>query len=134
MSVNFFLQNEHTDWLVVIESKPNRLLTDLEPVTVANRFLRTANKFKWISFSMKFGVGNSRVRADLVQTLAGPERLSLSRRDQGTALLVFMVLGLIEEITVSHAGWLNERIVAVCAAGLVAGPWVGLLSVCLSPG
>jgi two-component system, LytTR family, sensor kinase len=50
----------------------------------------------------------------------------LSMRDQGTALLVFLVLGLVEEITVSQAGWLNERIVAVCAAGLVAGPWVGL--------
>jgi hypothetical protein len=31
-----------------------------------------------------------------------------------------------KEATVSHAGLLNERIVAVCAAGLVAGPWVGL--------
>src|ERR1700722_12765423 len=55
-----------------------------------------------------------------------PERSLLSIRDQGTALLVFLVLGLVEEATVSHAGWLNERIVAVCAAGLVAGPWVGL--------
>jgi two-component system, LytTR family, sensor kinase len=55
-----------------------------------------------------------------------PERSLLSGRDQGTALLVFLVLGLIEEATVSHAGWRNERIVAVCAAGLVAGPWVGL--------
>jgi len=54
------------------------------------------------------------------------ERSLLSRRDQGTALLVFLILGLIEETTVSHAGWLNERIVAVCAAGLLAGPWVGL--------
>jgi two-component system LytT family sensor kinase len=54
------------------------------------------------------------------------ERSLLSRRDQGTALLVFLVLGLVEEATLSHAGWLNERIVAVCAAGLVAGPWVGL--------
>jgi two-component system sensor histidine kinase LytS len=42
------------------------------------------------------------------------------------ALLVFLALGLVEELTASHAGWLNERIVAVCAAGLVAGPWVGL--------
>jgi two-component system sensor histidine kinase LytS len=42
------------------------------------------------------------------------------------ALLVFMALGLVEEVTASHAGWFNERIVAVCAAGLVAGPWVGL--------
>jgi two-component system, LytTR family, sensor kinase len=54
------------------------------------------------------------------------ERSLLSRRDQGTALLVFLILGLVEEATVSHAGLLNERIVAVCAAGLVAGPWVGL--------
>jgi hypothetical protein len=50
----------------------------------------------------------------------------VSRRDQGTALLVFLVLGLIEETAVSHTGLLNERIVAVCAAGLVAGPGVGL--------
>jgi two-component system, LytTR family, sensor kinase len=53
-------------------------------------------------------------------------RFPSSRRDQGMALLVFLVLGLVEEITLSRAGWLNERIVAVCAAGLVAGPWVGL--------
>ena len=62
----------------------------------------------------------------LVPGFRQPERSLLSRRDQGTALLVFLVLGLVEEVTVSHAGWLNERIVAVCAAGLVAGPWVGL--------
>ena len=62
----------------------------------------------------------------LVPGLRQPERSLLSRRDQGTALLVFLVLGLVEEVTVSHAGWLNERIVAVCAAGLVAGPWVGV--------
>jgi two-component system, LytTR family, sensor kinase len=62
----------------------------------------------------------------LVPGFRRPERSLLSRRDRGTALLVFLVLGLVEETTVSHAGWLNERIVAVCAAGLVAGPWVGL--------
>ena len=55
-----------------------------------------------------------------------PERSLLSRHDQGTALVVFLILGLVEELTVSHSGWFNERIVAVCAAGLVAGPWVGL--------
>jgi LytS/YehU family sensor histidine kinase len=54
-------------------------------------------------------------------------RSLLSRRDQGTALLVFMSLGLLEQATASHAGWLSERIVAVCAGGLVAGPWVGLV-------
>jgi two-component system LytT family sensor kinase len=55
-----------------------------------------------------------------------PERSLLSRPNQGMALLAFLVLGLVEEATVSHAGLLNERIVAACAAGLVAGPWVGL--------
>jgi two-component system, LytTR family, sensor kinase len=63
----------------------------------------------------------------LVPGFRQPERSLLSRRDQGTVLLVFLVLGLVEEVTVSRAGWLNERIVAVCAAGLVAGPWVGLV-------
>ena len=62
----------------------------------------------------------------LVPDLRKPERSLLSRRDQGTALLVFLLLGLVEEATVSHAGLINERIVAVCAAGLVAGPWAGL--------
>jgi two-component system LytT family sensor kinase len=62
----------------------------------------------------------------LVPGFRQPVRSLLSRRDQGTALLVFMSLGLLEEATASHAGWLNERIVAVCAAGLLAGPWVGL--------
>ena len=63
----------------------------------------------------------------LVPGFRRPERSLLSRGDQGTALLVFLVLGLVEEVTVSHAGWLNERIVAVCAAGLVAGPLVGVV-------
>ena len=55
-----------------------------------------------------------------------PERSLLSRRDQRPVLVVFLILGLLEETTASHAGWLNERIVAVCSAGLVAGPGVGL--------
>src|SRR5580700_8815153 len=63
----------------------------------------------------------------LVPGFRRQERSLLSGRDQGTALLVFLVLGLVEEVTVSHAGWLYERLVAVCAAGLVAGPWVGLV-------
>src|SRR6516164_3650970 len=63
----------------------------------------------------------------LVPGFRRPARSWLSRRDQGTALLVFLVLGLVEEVAVSGAGLLNERIVAaVCAAGLVAGPWVAL--------
>src|ERR1700722_7002140 len=55
-----------------------------------------------------------------------PERSLLSRRDQGTALLIFLALGFVDELTVSYAGWINERTVEVCAAGLLAGPWVGL--------
>jgi two-component system, LytTR family, sensor kinase len=62
----------------------------------------------------------------LVPGFRQPERSLLSRRDQVTALVVFFFLGLVEEVTLSHSGWLNERIVAVCAAGLVAGPWVGV--------
>jgi two-component system, LytTR family, sensor kinase len=62
----------------------------------------------------------------LVPGFRSLERSLLSRRDQGAVLLVFTILGFVEEATVSHAGLLNERIVAACAAGLVAGPWVGL--------
>jgi hypothetical protein len=61
-----------------------------------------------------------------VPGLTVQERSLLLMRDRGTALLVFLVLGLVEEASASHSGWLNERIVAVCAAGLVAGPCVGL--------
>jgi two-component system sensor histidine kinase LytS len=61
----------------------------------------------------------------LVPGFRQPGRSLLSSRDQVTVLLVFLVLGLVEEVTVSRAGWINERIVAVCAAGLVAGSWVG---------
>src|SRR5260221_3143441 len=55
------------------------------------------------------------------------ERSLLSARDRGTALCVFLLLGLVEELSDSHSGWLNERIVTACAAGLVAGPWVGMV-------
>jgi len=55
------------------------------------------------------------------------ERSLLSVRDRGTALLVFMVLGLVEEAAVGKTGWFNHRIVAVCAAGLLAGPGVGVV-------
>jgi two-component system, LytTR family, sensor kinase len=62
----------------------------------------------------------------LVPGLRLQDRSLLSMRDRGIALLVFLVLGLVEEASISHSGWLNERIVSVCAAGLLAGPWVGL--------
>ncbi|HEX6566857.1 MAG TPA: histidine kinase [Chthoniobacterales bacterium] len=53
-------------------------------------------------------------------------RSRLSFRDRGAALLVFLALGLVEEFTVRQMVF-NQRIVAVCAAGLLSGPTVGLV-------
>jgi LytS/YehU family sensor histidine kinase len=50
-----------------------------------------------------------------------------SMRGKGTKLLVFLLLGLVEEAAVGKTGWFNHRIIAVCAAGLLAGPGVGAL-------
>jgi two-component system, LytTR family, sensor kinase len=63
----------------------------------------------------------------LVPGFRRPDRSLLSVRDKGTALLVFLLLGFLEEAVVRETGWFNQRIVAVCAAGLVAGPVVGLI-------
>ena len=63
----------------------------------------------------------------LVPGFRGSERSLLVARDRGTALLVFLVLGFVEESSASQTAWLNERIVTVCAAGLVAGPLIGLI-------
>src|SRR6516164_6287350 len=62
----------------------------------------------------------------LVPGFRRAERSLLSRRDQGTALLVFLVLSLVEEGIFWDDGPINGRIVAACAAGLIAGPWIGL--------
>jgi len=61
----------------------------------------------------------------LVPGLRGSEQSLLSVRDRGTALLVFMFLGMVEQAAVGQTGLFNHRIVAVCAAGLLAGPEVG---------
>jgi two-component system LytT family sensor kinase len=63
----------------------------------------------------------------LVPGFRRSERSLLSARDRGTALLVFMVLGLVEQADVGQTGWFNHRIIAVCAAGLLAGPGVGVV-------
>ena len=47
--------------------------------------------------------------------------------DKATKLLVFLLLGLVEDATVGATGWFNHRIIAVCVAGLLAGPGVGTL-------
>ena len=61
----------------------------------------------------------------LVPGFRRSERSLLSMRDRGTALLVFLILGLVEEAATGQTGWFNHRIVAVCAAGLLSGPVVG---------
>src|SRR3977135_3240153 len=63
----------------------------------------------------------------LVPGFRRSERSLLSVRDRGTALLVFMVLGLVEEATVGQTGWVNHPIVAVCWAGLLGGPGEGVV-------
>jgi len=65
----------------------------------------------------------------LVPGFRRSERSLLSLRDRGTALLVFMILGLVEQTVVGQTGWFNHRIVVVCAAGLLAGPGVGLATI-----
>ena len=62
----------------------------------------------------------------LVPGFRRSERSLLSLSDRGTALLVFMILGLVEQTVVGQTGWFNHRIVVVCAAGLLAGPGVGV--------
>jgi LytS/YehU family sensor histidine kinase len=63
----------------------------------------------------------------LVPGFRRSERSLLSVRDRGTALLVFLVLGVVEEAAVGKTGWFNHRMVAVCAGGLLAGRGVGVV-------
>ena len=63
----------------------------------------------------------------LVPGFRRSERSLLSVRDRGTALPVFLLLGVVEEASVRQTGWFNHRIVVVCAAGLLAGPGVGVV-------
>jgi two-component system, LytTR family, sensor kinase len=62
----------------------------------------------------------------LVPGFRRPNRSLLSIQDGWTALLVFLLLGLVEEASVRQTGWFNHRIVVVCAASLLAGPGVGI--------
>ena len=64
----------------------------------------------------------------LVPGFKRSERSLASMSDKGTKLLVFLLLGLVEEATVGRTGWFNHRIIAVCASGLMAGPGVGVVS------
>ena len=48
-------------------------------------------------------------------------------RDRGAALLLFLLLGFVEDCAVRHTSWFNHRIVAVSAASLLAGLGVGVV-------
>jgi two-component system, LytTR family, sensor kinase len=63
----------------------------------------------------------------LVPGFRRPGRSLISMRDRWTALLVFLLLGLVEEASVRQTGWFNHRIVVVCTASLLAGPGVGVI-------
>ncbi len=52
-------------------------------------------------------------------------RPRLPLRDQVIALLIFLLMGLTEVVVAHQHSLMNARIIAVCAAGLLAGPWVG---------
>jgi hypothetical protein len=49
----------------------------------------------------------------LVPGFRRSDRSLLSARDRWTALLVFLLLGLVEETVVRQTGWFNHRIVVV---------------------
>jgi two-component system, LytTR family, sensor kinase len=51
----------------------------------------------------------------------------LSMPGRGTTLIVFLLLGLVEEAVVRQTGWFNHRIVVVTSASLLAGLGVGVL-------
>jgi two-component system LytT family sensor kinase len=63
----------------------------------------------------------------LVPGFRRPGRSLISMQDRWTALLVFLLLGLVEEASVRQTGWFNHRIVVVCAANLLAGPGIGVI-------
>lgn len=63
----------------------------------------------------------------LVPGFGRSERSPVSIGNKAAQLVVFLLLGLVEEVTVGRTGWFNHRIVAVCVAGLLAGPRVGLI-------
>ncbi|MBV9875680.1 MAG: histidine kinase [Verrucomicrobia bacterium] len=51
----------------------------------------------------------------------------LAVRDRWSALIVFLLLGFVEDYAVRDTSWLNQRIVAVTAASLLAGVGVGVV-------
>lgn len=61
----------------------------------------------------------------LVPRFGWPGSSILAARNRGSALLLFLLLGFIEDCAVRDTSWFNHRIVAVSAASLLAGIEVG---------
>jgi LytS/YehU family sensor histidine kinase len=61
----------------------------------------------------------------LVPRFGRPGSSILAARNRGSALLLFLLLGFIEDSAVRDTSWFNHRIVAVSAASLLAGIEVG---------
>src|SRR2546421_5336314 len=54
-------------------------------------------------------------------------RPRLPIRDQVIATLVFLLMGFVEVYVTKEQQYLNLRVVSAAAAGLLGGPWVGLV-------
>ncbi|HEY2153983.1 MAG TPA: histidine kinase [Isosphaeraceae bacterium] len=50
---------------------------------------------------------------------------AISRRGLAGAVLIFLVMALAEEFVAQRHTPMNARVIAACAAGLLAGPWAG---------
>ena len=68
---------------------------------------------------------SSGVALNLVPRFGRTGASLLAVRDRGSALLLFLVLGFVEDCAVRDTSWFNHRIVAVTAASLLAGVGVG---------
>lgn len=65
----------------------------------------------------------------LAQTglIARPSRRGAAPRGRAAAILVFLVMALTEELVAQRHSPMNARIIAACAAGLLAGPAAGAI-------
>ena len=65
----------------------------------------------------------------LAQTglIARPSRRGAASRGRAAAILVFLVMALTEELVAQRHTPMNARIIAACAAGLLAGPAAGAI-------
>ena len=70
---------------------------------------------------------SAEIALTLVSRLWCFERSWMAIRHRGTALLLFLLLGLVEDCAVRDSSWCDHRIVVVTAASLLAGLGVGIV-------